>query len=128
MHQNEILVRQLYTAFNQRELDTAVALFTDDAVFHCPGRNRIGGDYHGHEGVLALWAKHLEISEGMFRPTVTDVLVSDRQVAVIADVGVTRGDRTFAWLRAIVYRVRDGRFAEAWIYEGDQAAADEFFA
>lgn len=127
-HPNESLVRGLYAAFNRRDLDAAIALFTEDAVFHCPGRNRIAGDHRGRGEVLAFWQAQIDLSQGTFRPVVTDVLVSDRQVAVIVDVGMARADRRFAWLRAIVYRVRGGRFAEAWVYEGDQAAADEFFA
>ena len=44
---NEKVVRILIDAFNRRELEPILKLFAEEVVLHCPGKNRIGGEYRG---------------------------------------------------------------------------------
>lgn len=44
------------------------------------------------------------------------------------EVIVDHADETLSWQRVNRYHVADGRIVEAWIYEGDQYAADTVFA
>ncbi len=47
-HPNEAVVRKGYAAFSRGDIETLQnEIFTDDIVWHVPGRNRFSGDYKG---------------------------------------------------------------------------------
>jgi ketosteroid isomerase-like protein len=82
MDTNEELIRKLFDAFGRRDLEAAVDLFADDAVFHVPGRSGISGTYRGHDGILDYWRRQIELSKGSFRTQVTSVVPEDDHVIV----------------------------------------------
>ena len=53
-HPNADLLNKGYDAFEKGDLETVQGLFTEDAVFHVPGRSRLSGDYRGRDEVLAF--------------------------------------------------------------------------
>ena len=53
------------------------------------------------------------------------MLASEERVALIVRERFHTTDGPVDIRRANVYRVRDGRIAEIWIFEGDQYAVDE---
>ncbi len=56
-----------------------------------------------------------------------DLLESHDRVALLLRETFRLEDRDLVIRRANVYRVRDGRIAEIWIFEGDQYEVDALF-
>jgi uncharacterized protein len=128
MYLDEEVVRQLYEAFNRGDFKNVLKLFSDDILFHFPGRNKIAGDHRGRDEVLHYWNKMYELGGGSFRPKVNAVITNDEHIIVLSTITGERNGNGYSWKRVIDFVLRDSRVVEAWIYEGDQYASDEVFS
>ena len=90
-HPNEDLLRAGYAAFLRGDMDAIRnQYFTEDIVWHAPGRNPVSGDHKGVDAVLASFAKTFELTGGNFSLKVHDALANDEHGVVL---GVVRGQR-----------------------------------
>jgi ketosteroid isomerase-like protein len=127
-HPDEEVVRRFADAMVARDVGGVAACFTDDVVFHVPGRNALSGDYHGRQEVLIRLFQAWEESFGGLEIRVHDILANDDHVVLLSDRRARRDDRTLEMRAASVYHVRDGRISEAWLMEWDPYAIDEFLS
>jgi len=121
-------IKQIIEAFNQRNFEPSSKLFSEDATLHCPGRNRIAGDYEGKAGVIEFWQKQIALTNETFRAEVIAVSQGEGNLVLIIELTTQVGEQLFSWRRVNHYKVIDGRVVEAWIYEGDQYTADTVFS
>jgi ketosteroid isomerase-like protein len=126
-HPNEQLLRSLYEAASRRDVSTVRGLFTDDVVFHQPGRNSTSGDYRGADGVLGLLGSLAERTDGTFRVAVHDVLGGDDHAVALLQVAAEREGRSIDVSVVHVAHVRDGKLAEIWVHPRDMHVLDEFW-
>lgn len=125
---DETAIKQLIEAFNQRNLEPGSKLFSEDVVLHCPGKNRISGDYHGKNGVVELWEKQISLTDETFRAETLAVSQGEGNLVLVIEISAYTNDQQFSWRRVNHYKVVEGRVVEGWIYEGDQYIADIVFA
>lgn len=125
-HPDEAVVRRFIEAMVDRDVGAIADCFADDVVFHIPGRNALSGDHRGKQEVLTRLFQAWEEAFGGLEIRVHDLLATDDHVVVLSDRRATRDDRTLDMRAATVYHVRDGRIAEAWLFEWDPYAIDEF--
>lgn len=125
---DENAIKQLIEAFNQRNLEPGSKLFSEDVVLHCPGKNRISGDYHGKNGVVELWEKQISLTDETFRAETLAVSQGEGNLVLVIEISAYANDQQFSWRRVNHYKVVEGRVVEGWIYEGDQYIADIVFA
>jgi predicted SnoaL-like aldol condensation-catalyzing enzyme len=121
-------IQQLIEAFNQRNLEPALKLFSEGVILHCPGKNRVSGDYHGRSGVVEFWQKQIALANDTLQGVVIATSQGEGILVLVMEISVESGDQQFSWRRVNHYRVEDGRIIECWIYEGDQYTADAVFA
>ena len=126
-HPNADLLRAHLEALAQGDIAQAMSFYSDDVVFHYPGRNPLSGDHRGKEQVLALMGRVMGMTDGSFRPEVHDILASDDHVAALVTVHAARGGTEVAWQSVDLYHVRDGKISEHWVHEVDQALVDQFW-
>jgi uncharacterized protein len=127
-HPDEGVVRRFVDAMVARDVGAVAECFTDDVVFHIPGRNPLSGDYGGKQTVMTRLFQTWEEAFGGLQIDVHDVVANDQHVVVLSDRRAARGGRTVEMRAASIYHVRDGRIAEAWLMEWDPYAIDEFLA
>jgi ketosteroid isomerase-like protein len=127
-HPNEGVVRRFVDAMVARDVGAIADCFTDDVVFHIAGRNSLSGDHHGKTVVMTRLFQAWEEAFGGLQITIHDVVTNDDHVVVLSDRQARRDDRTVDMRGATVYHVRDGRIAEAWLFEWDPYAIDEFLS
>ena len=122
-HPNIDLVRRVYGAYMAGDRDGVAAAFAPDAVWHNSGFDATSGDRAGTEEILGyLFASdHLDD----YRLEVTDMLVSDQRVAVVARTSGRRGDVAIVNDYVQLIRIEGGRVAEVWNYFWDQRALAE---
>jgi ketosteroid isomerase-like protein len=125
---DENSIQQLIDAFNRRELEPGLKLFSDDVVLHCPGKSQISGDYSRKEGLLEFWQKQFTLTGGTFRAETAAVCQGEGNLVIIMNIKAQPGEDEHHWRRVNHYRVEDGRVIEGWIYESDQYTADIVFA
>jgi len=125
---DEQSIQQLIDAFNRRDLESGSNLFTENVISHCPGRNRISGDYLGKTSVIEFWQKQIALTGETFRVEIVAVSLGEGMLILIMDISAEAYDQRYSWRRVNHYRVVEGRVVEGWIYEGDQYSADTVFA
>ncbi len=99
--------------------DSFPDLLTEDLVWHFYGDvEGIDVDHHGRDNVSAnLWAKLFEASGGAFAVAPVSISAAGDEL-VTAHVKVTIAFDTPPIDAVVVYRMRDGRIAEAWDVPG----------
>ena len=127
-NKNEELLRKGYEAFASYDLDTIRALFADDVVWHVGGRNQLSGTFKGKDEVFGWFAKLLTLSEGTFKIDVHDVMANDTHAVVLSNDTAQRGDKHLDLQAVAVYHIEGGQVKEAWFFNSDVYADDEFFA
>jgi uncharacterized protein len=128
--QNEKTVRALYDARARRDWAEVRTLLNDDVVWHEPGEEDYSGDHVGGDSVTAYVEKLVEITEGTFQLEPREFLVTRDHVAARIEWWATRGGTRSEGNEIAVYRLSNGRVAEAWFYvDGhDPGAVSEVFS
>ena len=128
-HPNAELARRELDAVNSGDLETLREIYTEDFVFHFPGRNPLSGDYRGSED-LAEYARKVGdiVGEDIHREA--HAIVADDEHAVqLLTVRATRKDgRSYEWNSVVVLHAANGRFSEAWVHVADPYALDDFLS
>lgn len=124
---NVALHRRGHDAFRAGDMEYLRELFTEDTVWHWPGRSPLGGEFRGRDAVLALFGKMGELADSI-EIVDQDFLASEDRTASLSHVRATRGDSTLEYDLCEVVRWRDGQVAEEWVLVDDQYAYDEFWS
>ena len=127
-HPNTELLQAHLDALARGDIGQAMSFYSDDVVFHYPGRNPLSGDYRGKDQVLALMGRVMQLTDGSFQPDVHDILASTGHVAALVTVHVTRGGTPTEWQSLDLFHVRDGKLSEHWVHEVDQELVDRFWS
>jgi ketosteroid isomerase-like protein len=127
-HPSEAVVRRFVEAMVKRDVGAIADSFTDDVVFHIAGRNALSGEHRGKQVVLTRLFQAWEEAFGGLEIRIHDVLANDDHVVVLSDRRASRDDRVLEMRAATVYHVREGKIAEAWLFEWDPYSIDEFLS
>jgi uncharacterized protein len=127
-HPNALLLHAHIDALARGDVAGAMSFYSDDVIFHYPGRNPLSGDYRGKGEVLTLLGKVVQQTDGSFRPEVHDILASSDHVAALVTVHASRGGTSAEWQSIDVFHVRDGKLSEHWVHEVDQDLVDRFWS
>ena len=129
-HPNESVVRGYIEALERGDTRAARQYFTDDVVFRFPGRSPLANVYRGREVYFEDYVKKLhDLTDRVHVTDVIDILTSDRRAAAVVEVAFEReGREPLTVVRAILYRLREGRIEEFWVFDDDQYAVDAFFS
>jgi ketosteroid isomerase-like protein len=128
-HPNEAVVRKGYEAFSKGDIETLQnEIFTDDIVWHVPGRNPLSGDYKGISEVLGYFGQLGELSGATLQVTLEDVLANDERTVGLHHAAGTLEGKTLDAYEVLVFRFRGDKVSEAQGYTGDQYAIDQFWS
>jgi len=126
-HPNIALLRKL----DLRNLDAARDLFTDDFVWHFinPKLPHIQGDYIGVDGLKRFFATLSAETGGTFRVEPVSVMPAGDEL-IVAHVRDTMELRKQAIVldAVVVWRMVDGRLAEAWDIPSVHTSASPYMA
>lgn len=113
IHPNIALLEKL----DIRNLDACADLIADNFVWHYfnPKLPQLQGDYRGVEGFKGFFAKLGGMTESSLQVTpVSAHAVGDELVVVQTCNRITFENRTIEFDVVVVWRVVDGKIAEAW--------------
>ncbi len=126
-HPNAELARRELDAVNSGDLATLRDIYTEDFIFHYPGRSPLAGDHRGFEGLQRFAEKIGEIAGDSLEREAHAIVADDEHAVQLLTVRGTRKDgRSHEWNSVVVLHVVGGRINEAWIHVDDQYALDEF--
>ncbi len=124
-HSDAIAYRRTADAFRLGDLDLVKTLIAPEVVWHLPGEHRMAGTIEGREPLFAWFAELAEIG---FWLVEHDVFASDQHVCAISTMGARRTGVDVQTRVVSVFRYRDGRQVERWLYPDDIAAWNTIFA
>jgi len=102
----------------------AAELLDEHVIWHVPGTSPIAGDYRGKKAVLAYFLHRRALAAGSLTISERGSVEGEDVLVQLADGEATIGGRRVSWRTAGVYRVADGKIAEAWLVPLDLAAFD----
>jgi ketosteroid isomerase-like protein len=126
-HPNALLIRQAWLAVANSDIDTLMALWADDIVWHVTGNNPWKGDHVGHEAVLEYLAQVGEAGDA-YDTTLESVLANDEYAAAVCHVSSKRGDRVLEVDQVLFGRFEGRRIKEIWTLSLDPSAVDRFWS
>jgi ketosteroid isomerase-like protein len=118
-------VRRYAEAWRANDIGTVFAMYHDDFVLHYFGESPLAGDHVGRDAAIAVLTEATSRSRRQL-DAIEDVLGGETFAAIIAREGV--GDPVTIVRRVFVYRVRDGKLAECWLYDEDQRFIDRLWS
>ncbi len=123
-HPNAASTRAALEAFLRGDFETLAGSFADDIVWHAPGGNPYSGDHHGKAEVLGRIGKMRENGVSITF-SIHDVVANDEHVVVLAEATVSNASGGTATGPLVqIMHIRDGKVAEFWAMNEDQAAID----
>ena len=126
---NTEVVLGLRAALASDDREVMASLVTDGIVLHVPGRHQTAGEYEGLDGLVAFAEASRATGATIRSREVLDVLEGDEHVAVYCRIRGERPDRApLDNVTLHLYRVEDGRVAEIWFHNRDQAVVDAFWS
>jgi uncharacterized protein len=123
-HPDAIAYRRTADAFRAGDLDLIGRLIAPEVVWHVPGEHPLAGTIDGRDALLAWLARVGTIG---FWLVEHDVFASDRHVCAISTMGARRTDVDVQTRVVSIFRYRDGRQVERWLYPDDLAAWNAIF-
>jgi hypothetical protein len=109
-------------------MDTVLALFDPEILWHNGGSNRTTGDYRGHQEVMGFFGQLMELSGGSFHLEMHDIVANDVHGVALVTAHGERDGQLMAVREANIWHLADGKATEFWVFPEDQAALDRFFA
>jgi YbgC/YbaW family acyl-CoA thioester hydrolase len=110
------------------DLAAVEELLAEDVVWHVPGSSPIAGDYRGREAVSGYFRLRRHLAGGAIRIAKGGEAHHEEALVQLADGRAPLGGRDVVWRTAGVYRVAEGRIAEAWLVPLDQEQFDRAWA
>ena len=127
-HPNAALLRKGYDAFAKGDTATLTDLFSEDVVWHLPGRNLISGEHKGRDAVFAVFAKTMELTGGTFKIDVHDIVANDEHTVTLSRASASRQGKQLDLRGVDIYHIRNGKVTEWWSFVEDQRLDDEFWS
>ena len=122
------IVRRLYDAVADRDLDAAGACFAAEAVWVLPGCSSLAGTHRGWADIRDNFlAKLGPLSGGTLSVRLLDICVGDQHVVAVQHATAEHEGRTLDVTGCQLMRIEDGRIIEVRGHYSDQQALDDFW-
>jgi uncharacterized protein len=121
------MLKKVDAAMSQGNPQPMFDMFTDDAVVHIGGRNKLSGDYKGKE--------EIQKSFGMFMQTLGDnpvlethaILADDEHAVFLQTAKGTRGGKSMEIPGIGIMHISNGKVTEAWFNDMDPYTSDPWY-
>jgi uncharacterized protein len=119
------IVKDYLAAAARQDFDAMRTVFTEDFVYRVPGRGPLAGVTTGQGAALDYFGKIMALTQGTYAiDEIIDWLASETRVALVARESASRNGTDVKWTRIILFSFRDGKIAEAALFDDDLYAID----
>jgi ketosteroid isomerase-like protein len=123
------VVRRLYEALGDRDMEAVRACLHEDVRWVLPGRSPIAGDHRGPDAIVNdFLAKLGPLSGGTFRARLIDVAVGADHVVAVQHATAEHAGKRLDITGCQSMTVEDGRITSVRGHYSDQYALDEFWS
>jgi ketosteroid isomerase-like protein len=128
-HPNAALIRGLFAAFRDGDVQTIEQALDPAAVWHFPGRRgRLAGSHRGRDAIFAFLLEVEGATAGTFGVDLIDVLANDAHAAVFFRGHASRDGKTLDNHTCLRVRLEGGRLLEVWEFVWDLEHVENFWS
>jgi ketosteroid isomerase-like protein len=127
-HPNAELVRAAYDRVADGDGTGFTELLAEGVKWHFPGRSSVAGDFEGRDAVIEHWHAYSAATGESLKAEVAAVLGDDRFAVAIEHVTAERDGKSYNRHDVVVFRIKDGAIAEAWVYPESQYELDDLLS
>jgi ketosteroid isomerase-like protein len=126
-HADIDVVKAVFAAFSERDVDGMLALVSDEVVFTPVTADYAGrtGPYVGHDGLREYFRDVASVWDDI-QVTPTDFRQAGESVLVTGKVSASSPARLIAGSSGWIWRVRDGKVVYGRVYPSASAAVEAF--
>ena len=110
-HPNRQTLLALYDAFADGDMETAMAMLTDDVEWRVNGPAPVAGTYHGKDEVLSFMPRMMAQYDWTLRVETTSILADERHGVVRVAERAERPGGGVAYTGVHLWDFRDGKCA-----------------
>lgn len=123
------VVRRLYAAWGEGDLESAADCFAPEVVWTVPGRSPIAGSHQGWAAIRERFFARLgAISGGTFKAALVDVALGEHHVVAVQHATAAREAKRLDITACQLMRIERGRIVEVHSHYSDQEALDAFWS
>jgi ketosteroid isomerase-like protein len=120
--------REAFDAFLRRDGIVIGRLIDDDTVWRVPGGSRMAGEYRGRAEIFEFLRSTGRLTDGTYRADLRWVVGGEQVVAALYRATGQREGRQLDIDQLLVFRYRDGAWAEVLAVPLDPDAFDAFWS
>ncbi|MBK9324381.1 MAG: nuclear transport factor 2 family protein [Bdellovibrionaceae bacterium] len=123
-------VQKYFDSLAKGDLETLGSLFSDDIVWHQPGRGKLSKTYKGKSEVFGLFGQFMEISQGSFKIDSVGGLMSNENLvtATLHFSAKKLNGQSISIGGVDLMKVENEKITEVYLFSADQEAEDKFWA
>ena len=127
-HPNAELIRGAYAGLTAGGGESMASILADSVKWHVPGRSRFAGDFEGRDAVIRCWEEYGELIGSSSTIDLVSVFADDRLAIAIEHFTAERNGKRYDRHDLVVYRIKDGKVAEGWVYPESQYELDDLLS
>ncbi|HYC54899.1 MAG TPA: nuclear transport factor 2 family protein [Candidatus Binatia bacterium] len=128
-HPNATLVRDLFRAFRDADMQTIERALPEHAAWEFPGkRGALAGRHEGRQAVLGFLMNVKSLTAGSFHLELEDVVANDRWAVALFRGHGERNGKTLDNPTCLRMRIQDGRIVEIHEFVWNLYEVDEFWS
>jgi hypothetical protein len=104
-----------------------IAFYHDDFALHYFGQSPMAGDHVGKTAAVVALARVQQMVNRKLLG-IEDVMGGSEYVSMISKEQWQRDGETLELRRLLLFKTRDDKLSECWLYDEDQRAVDEFWS
>ncbi len=120
-HPHVRLVKNAYSALNNRDIEGFLAPFADDAELHGADRS-----VEGKQAIGMVVRQLIELSNDTLHIDIHDVLANDEHTVVLQTTTARLGEKRLSDRVVYVYHIDNQQITDAW-FSGDPRVQEEFY-
>lgn len=121
------VLRRYADAWRAGDLAQVLDLYHDDFVLHYFGESPLAGTHEGKDAALKVLGTATALTNRVL-VDVVDVLAGAELGALVVVERLGAGDEARDLKRVLLYRVRDDKLGECWLYDEDQRFVDHLWS
>lgn len=121
------VLKQYAAAWKAGDLSRALDCYHDDFTIHYFGESPLAGEHRGKPAAVAALMEATRLSNRQLLE-VQDVLAGDDFGALVVTERLGPDGGTREARRLLLFRVRDDKLFECWLYDEDQRAVDRLWS
>ena len=124
---NLALMRRFCEARANKDQEAIMECLTEDVVWRYPGRNPLSREYRGKEDVAGFFRGLREVTGDDFSSETERIMVDETAAFVHELPRGTINGKNLEWRTVLMFRLRDGKIAEATVFQNIQYELDEWW-